>query len=124
MVCQISLNLERVKYWIGAGATCSDPCHDVIAYAGLLPPRPMAEKAVVDVDDEEGALALMNEWHKLNPEPAGEDDSAEGEEPPEPIIPELQKETRRALWELTPEEADALFDRPAMPFQSNLSPYR
>jgi len=36
----VSLNLERIRYWIGNGAVCSVPVEQVFGLAGLFPIHP------------------------------------------------------------------------------------
>ncbi|XP_076068556.1 mitochondrial ribosomal protein S16 [Oratosquilla oratoria] len=35
-----SLNLERINYWIGCGASISTPCAELFGLAGLIPIHP------------------------------------------------------------------------------------
>lgn len=37
----VSLNIDRIKHWLGAGATPSEPVAKLLGKAGLLPPFPM-----------------------------------------------------------------------------------
>ncbi|CAH1364409.1 hypothetical protein MTP99_000789 [Tenebrio molitor] len=36
----VSLNLERIRYWIGNGAECSTPVAELLGLSGLLPIHP------------------------------------------------------------------------------------
>ncbi|KAF6211551.1 hypothetical protein GE061_012064 [Apolygus lucorum] len=36
----VSLNVERIQYWIGEGAAVSGPCSELFGLAGILPIHP------------------------------------------------------------------------------------
>ncbi|XP_076369297.1 mitochondrial ribosomal protein S16 isoform X2 [Tachypleus tridentatus] len=38
----VSLNLERIQYWIGVGAHISDPVAELLGLAGFLPIHPLS----------------------------------------------------------------------------------
>lgn len=71
-VKDIRLRFSRVKFWIGAGAKLSRPAADVIALAGLAPPRPpklghqRTESSLDDAVRQHHALAV-DFLHKFGP---------------------------------------------------------